>query len=135
MGAFATLDYKATPAWGKAARALANGGRGVDLAIEVGGAGTFDQSVQSLRLGGTLSLIGTLTGMAGPVDTYKLLQRCLTVKGIVVGSVKMFEDLLSAMTASKIEPVIDRTFAFDKALDAYEYLGKGEHFGKVVIEV
>lgn len=134
MGAVAAIDYRETPAWGKAVRA-ANQGRGVDVAIEVGGAGTFDQSVLALRHGGTLSLIGTLAGMSGSVDTYRVLQRGLTVRGIYVGSVKMFEDLLRAIELTGLEPVIDRTFAFDEAKAAYDHLASGAHFGKVVVEV
>ena len=134
MGVSAAIDYRENPAWGKAVRE-ATGGRGVDVAVEVGGAGTFDQSIVALRHGGTMGLIGTLSGMAGPVNTYAILQKGIRVHGIYVGSVAMFRDLLRAVESARIEPVIDRTFPFDEAQAAYAYLASGAHFGKVVVTV
>ena len=134
MGASATVDYRENPKWGDAVRE-ATGGRGVDVAVEVGGAGTFDQSVRALRYGGTMSLLGILAGTQGPIDTYAVFHRNLRVHGVYVGSVAMFEDLLRALDGSKLEPVIDRVFGFAEARAAYERLQSGAHFGKVVIRV
>jgi NADPH:quinone reductase-like Zn-dependent oxidoreductase len=134
MGALATVDYRANPKWGDAVRE-ATGGRGVDVAVEVGGAGTFDQSVRALRYGGTMSLLGILAGTQGPIDTYAVFHKNLRVHGVYVGSIAMFEDLLRALDASKLEPVIDQVFGFAEARAAYEHLQSGAHFGKVVIRV
>jgi NADPH:quinone reductase-like Zn-dependent oxidoreductase len=57
------------------------------------------------------------------------------VAGIYVGSVAMFDAFNRALSASAIKPIIDRTFAFDQARQAYEYLASGQHFGKVVIRL
>jgi NADPH:quinone reductase-like Zn-dependent oxidoreductase len=134
LGADHVIDYKAVPAWGEAARAW-TGGRGADVVIEVGGPGTFDQSVAALRYGGTMSILGVLTGLRGEVNTYGVFHKALRIAGIYVGSVAMFEGCVRALEASQIEPVIDRTFAFGEAKDAYAYLASAQHFGKVVIRV
>ncbi len=134
LGAVATIDYNATLKWGEAARAL-TGGRGVDVVVEVGGPGTFDQSVAALRYGGTMSLIGVLTGTAGPVNTYAVVRRAIRVHGVYVGSVRMFQNLNRALEVTRIEPVIDRTFPFDEVRTAYEYMASGAHFGKIVISL
>jgi NADPH:quinone reductase-like Zn-dependent oxidoreductase len=134
MGAAATIDYRENPAWGDAVRA-AMVGRGVDIAVEVGGAGTFDQSVKALRYGGTMSLLGVLTGTQGPISTYAIFHKNVRVHGVYVGSVAMFESLVRALEASRIVPVIDRVFSFDEARAAYEHLASGRHFGKVVVRV
>lgn len=134
LGAHATIDYKQTPEWGAAAQAE-NGGKGVDVVVEVGGAGTFDQSIKALDFGGTLSLIGVLAGTSGAINTHAVLHKNIRVHGVYVGSVKLFEDLLRALGTSGIEPIIDRTFAFSEARAAYEHLASGAHFGKVVIRV
>ncbi len=134
LGADHVIDYKANPAWGEAARAW-TGGRGADIVIEVGGPGTFDQSVAALRYGGTMSLLGVLTGLRGEVNTYGIFHKALRVAGVYVGSVAMFEGLLRAIEASRIEPVIDRAFGFGEVKDAYAHLASGAHFGKVVIRV
>jgi NADPH:quinone reductase-like Zn-dependent oxidoreductase len=134
MGADHVIDYKAQAQWGEAARGF-TGGRGVDAVIEVGGPGTFDQSVVALRYGGTMSLLGVLTGTKGEVNTYGIFHKGLHIAGIYVGSVAMFESLVRALEASKIDPVIDRTFGFAETRAAYEYLASGAHFGKVVIRI
>ena len=100
LGADHVIDYKAEPAWGESARAW-TGGRGVDIVIEVGGPGTFDQSVAALRYGGTMSILGVLTGTRGEVNTYGIFHKSLRVAGIYVGSVAMFEGLVRALEASK----------------------------------
>jgi NADPH:quinone reductase-like Zn-dependent oxidoreductase len=134
LGADHVIDYKTETAWGEAARAW-TGGRGVDIVIEVGGPGTFDQSVAALRYNGTMSLLGVLTGTRGEVNTYGVFHKGLRIAGVYVGSVAMFEGLVRALEARKIDPVIDRTFGFGEAKDAYAYLASGAHFGKVVIRV
>jgi NADPH:quinone reductase-like Zn-dependent oxidoreductase len=134
MGAATTIDYRQEPKWGDAVRA-ATGGRGVDVVVEVGGAGTFDESVKALRFGGTMSLLGILAGTTGPIDTYAIFQKNLRIHGIYVGSVVMFEALVRALEASTITPIIDRVFPFDEARGAYEHLASGAHFGKVVIRL
>ncbi len=134
LGALTTIDYRENPKWGEAAR-VASGGRGVDLVVEVGGPGTFDQSVKALRFGGTMSILGVLTGTQGAIDTYSIFHKNIRVHGVYVGSVAMFAELLRALEASKIEPIIDRTFGFGEARAAYEHLASGRHFGKVVVRV
>jgi NADPH:quinone reductase-like Zn-dependent oxidoreductase len=134
MGAEHVLDYKTDLKWGDSARKL-TGGRGVDVVIDVGGPGTFDQSVASLRYGGTMSILGVLTGTKGEVNTYGIFHKTLRVAGIYVGSVVMFERFVRALEAAAIKPVIDRVFAFDEARAAYEHLASGAHFGKVVVRV
>ena len=133
LGAFSTIDYTADAKWGDSAKAAA--GRGVDLVVEVGGAGTFDQSVASLRYGGHMSLLGILAGTQGPINTYAIFHKNLHIRGVYVGSVAMFERLVRALEHSSIEPVIDHVFPFDDARAAYEHLASGAHFGKVVIKL
>lgn len=132
LGADHVLDYTADPEWGAAAKRW-TGGRGVDVVVEVGGPGTFDQSSTALRYGGTMSLLGVLTGTKGAVDTHRVFHRHLRVAGVYVGSVSMFEDLVRALEASKVAPVVDRTFGFDDARAAYEHLASASHVGKVVV--
>ena len=134
LGAETTIDYRENPNWGDAVRAAASG-RGVDVAVEVGGAGTFDQSIKALRYGGTMSILGILAGTQGPIDTRSIFFKNIRVHGVYVGSVAMFEALVRALEASKIEPIIDKVFPFAEARAAYEHMASAKHFGKVVIRV
>jgi NADPH:quinone reductase-like Zn-dependent oxidoreductase len=134
MGAAATIDYKADAKWGDAARAAAGDG-GVDLVVEVGGAGTFDQSIAALRYGGHMSLLGILAGTQGTINTYAIFHKNIRIRGVYVGSVAMFEQLVRVLEHSTIDPAVDRVFDFESARAAYEHLASGAHFGKVVIRI
>jgi len=134
MGAVKTIDYKTDAKWGDTARAAAGNG-GVDLVVEVGGAGTFDQSIASLRYGGHMSLLGILAGTQGPINTYAIFHKNIHIRGVYVGSIAMFERLVHVLEQSDINPIIDRVFPFEEARRAYEHLASGAHFGKVVIHL
>jgi NADPH:quinone reductase-like Zn-dependent oxidoreductase len=134
LGADHVLDYRADPNWGRTANEWADG-RGVDVVVEVGGAGTFDQSTAALRYGGRMSILGLLTGMSGEVNIRAIFYRRLRIAGVYVGSVEMLERFTRAMAAARLHPVIDRVFDFQDAPAAYRHLASGEHFGKVVIRL
>jgi len=134
LGAGTVINYKTTPDWEVPVRD-ATGGVGVDRVIEVGGPGTIQKSLASLRLGGRLSVIGILTGFAGGVEIVPILIGSLHVDGIYVGSREMFESMNRAIAGAKLSPVIDRVFSFADAPAAYQHLRSGAHFGKVVIRV
>ena len=131
LGAHHTLNYKHIPDWERAVLD-ATDGRGVDLVLEVGGAATFAQSMAATRAGGHVALIGGLAGAAAEVP---LVARNVRATRIFVGSRRMFEDLNRAVEVAEVRPVIDRTFEFDEALEAYRYFESQAHIGKVVIRV
>jgi NADPH:quinone reductase-like Zn-dependent oxidoreductase len=133
LGAAEVLEIRDDPAWGDRARRLA-GGEGVDHVIEVGGHGTFDQSVRAVRLGGTISLIGVLAGPA-PVTLTPVLMRNIRVQGVLVGSREMFTRMNAAIAHHGLRPVVDRVFPFQDAPAAFAHLESGAHLGKVVISV
>jgi NADPH:quinone reductase-like Zn-dependent oxidoreductase len=134
LGADECINYQTTPDWGKAAASLA-GNDGVDHVIEVGGAGTFLQSVRACRSGGKIGLIGILSGIEAKTEVFPIVPKLATVFGIYVGSREMFEEMNRALEQSGIRPVIDKVFPFASAPEAYEYMARGSHFGKVVIRV
>ena len=132
LGADGTVNYKAQPDWDKAVVERTDG-RGADVVVEVGGAGTLDKSLAAVRVGGTVCLIGVLTGVAGPVSTASILRRHARLQGIYVGSREMFEEMNRAIAQHGLHPWIGRTFAFDDARAAYDYLASSAHTGKVTI--
>ena len=133
LGAYEVINYKTTPAWDKRALEL-TGGLGVDHVVEIGGAGTLPQSINAVKTGGVVSLIGILSG-AGSVDPMPLLFKNARVQGIMVGSREMFEEMNRAFEVNRVRPIIDKVFPFDQARDAYRHLESGAHFGKVVISI
>ncbi|WP_392533123.1 NAD(P)-dependent alcohol dehydrogenase [Nostoc sp. C117] len=134
LGADETINYKTTPDWEKQVYQLTNR-TGVDHVIEVGGAGTLPKSLQAVRIGGRISLIGVLSGRGNEIDPMPILFKSLTVQGIYVGSREMFEVMNQTIQQHQIKPIIDRVFPFTEAREAYRYLKSGAHFGKVVISL
>jgi NADPH:quinone reductase-like Zn-dependent oxidoreductase len=131
LGADETVNYKKTPDWDKEVLRLTNG-EGVDHVIELGGAGTVAKSVNSVRTGGHMALIGVLTSGAG-LNPVSLLMKGIRMQGIFVGSRRMFEDMNRAIAVKSLTPVIDKTFPLEQTREALDYMQSGAHFGKVVI--
>ena len=132
MGAHHTINYRAEPDWEKRVLEI-TGGRGVDLTLEVGGAGTLSKTLRATGYAGHVSLIGVLSGIAGEVQIGHILHKALTVRGIYVGSRAMFQAMNDAITQHRLEPVIDHVFSFDESLEAFRHLESAQHFGKIVI--
>jgi NADPH:quinone reductase-like Zn-dependent oxidoreductase len=131
LGADETVNYKTTPEWDREVLRL-TGGAGVDHVVEVGGPGTLGRSVNAAKVGGKVALIGVLsTGTFNPIP---LLMKTLALQGIFVGSREMFEHMNRAIEQTRLTPIIDRTFPFNEARQAIEYLESGAHFGKIVIK-
>jgi len=133
LGADECINYKTTLDWGKEAARL-SGTDGVDHVIEVGGAGTFSQSVRSCRFSGHIGLIGVLAGKETSTGIFSIVPKSLNVYGVYVGSREMFEEMNLALAQNRIHPVVDKIFPFTEAAEAFRYLESGAHFGKVVIE-
>jgi NADPH:quinone reductase-like Zn-dependent oxidoreductase len=134
LGAAHGINYKTTPEWHKAAVEL-TGGLGVDHVLDVGGAATVGPSLDAIRRGGKVSIIGVLSGPPAEISAGRIFAKRANVQGISVGSTQMFEEMNAAIAVSNIKPVIDRVFGFDEVKPAYHHLASGAHFGKIVIRV
>ena len=133
LGADHVINYKETPDWG--AEAFRLSGRGVDEVVEIGGPGTLAQSIAACRPGGHISLIGVLTGVSGEVPTAALFSRNITLSGITVGSRRMQEDMIDAIEANGIRPVLDKSFPLDQIAAAFAHQASQQHFGKIILTV
>jgi len=134
MGADHLINYKSEPNWGAAARKLTDG-RGVDHIIEVGGSGTMPESINAARVGGHISVIGVLAGVAGPIPTVLIMAKNLRVIGLTVGSRGHQLDMIRAIEANAIKPVIDTHFPLEKLADAFRHQESGKHFGKICVDI
>ncbi|HVT59591.1 MAG TPA: NAD(P)-dependent alcohol dehydrogenase [Thermoanaerobaculia bacterium] len=134
MGAAATINYRQLPQWGARVKEL-TGGRGVDHVLEVGGAATLAQSLQAVRIGGRISLIGFLSGTAAEISLTAIQMRKVRVEGIMVGSRESFEAMNRAIALHRLHPVVDRAFPLADARAAFDHMASGNHFGKIVIQL
>ncbi len=134
MGADHAINYKKTPNWGETALALTNG-RGVDHVIEVGGPATLEQSMIAARIGGHISLIGILTGLGGDLSIVTALIKQLRLQGVLVGNRTQQQEMVRAINANGMRPVIDKNFPVENIADAFRYQETNQHFGKICLDV
>ena len=143
LGAWETINYRTHPEWQEEAKRL-TGGEGVHHVIEV--VGDHRRSIRALRIGGAISTVGYLQNLSWDggapavatvqeTDVMGLILSNGRIYGIACGSRDSYEAMNRAISVAGIQPVVDRTFAFDEAVEAMRYLESGAHFGKVCIRI
>jgi NADPH:quinone reductase-like Zn-dependent oxidoreductase len=135
LGADHTINYSRTPEWSSAVLGITDG-RGADTIIDVGGAQTLAQSVQSARIGGHIACAGFIAGRESPAfPNVLVMAKNIAVVGSTVGSIEDTADMCRAIAAHKFRPSIDRVFSFGEAQEAVDHLLTQGHFGKVSITI
>ena len=114
FGADEMVDTSQTTQWGEHVKATLTRGEGVDRVVEVVGPATFVQSLQAVRWGGEVVVIGFLSQAREPIDYFAL---------------KRF------MNAATLKPALDRLFDFAHTAAAFDHLHAGARAGKIVIKV
>jgi NADPH:quinone reductase-like Zn-dependent oxidoreductase len=133
LGADAVCNSRQQPDWAAWVREQSSG-LGVDLVVEVGGAGTLEQSVKAVRHGGQIALIGVLAGGSG-FNPIPMMMKGVTLRGIYVGSRAMFAEMNQLLAEKRIRPTIHQCFDLTETRAAFEHLQAAGHFGKVVVRV
>ncbi len=135
LGADHTINYTETPEWARPARDFSQG-RGVDLVVEVGGAGTLEQSIKAVRPGGAICLIGVLSGANHEFRLPLVVTRKIRMEGVTCGSREQFEAMLRAIDQHRLRPALDeQVFGLDELPAAFAHMREGRHFGKIVVEI
>lgn len=134
MGADDVINYRTNPQWGRTVQEL-TGGKGADVVIELGGPGTMAQSIDAVRIGGHIALIGVLTGREGVIPTSVLMAKQARIQGLIVGSRRQQQDFVNALNQTGIRPVIsDHYTGLASLAEAFTHQSKGAHFGKITVE-
>jgi NADPH:quinone reductase-like Zn-dependent oxidoreductase len=134
LGLDAGVNYKEHPNWADWILAETDGA-GADLVVEVGGSGTFGQSLKAARVGGVVAQIGVLSQSSDPLDIRPVLIKQIRVQGIYVGSRADFLAMNRAIAQNRLKPVVDAVFEFSQAREAFRRMEAASHFGKIVIQV
>lgn len=133
LGADHVINYKANPEWGKETLKL-TGGSGVDVVVEVGGDNTMSKSLEAVRFGGAIVVIGVLGGFTNNIFIPALFSKNAKMVGISVGSREQFDDMVKRMAHWKLRPVIDKVFPVDEVQEALKLMQVGGHFGKICLK-
>jgi NADPH:quinone reductase-like Zn-dependent oxidoreductase len=133
LGADFTINYKEREDWDKAVLEITEK-RGVDHVVEVGGAGTLQKSMNAVKIGGHIAVIGVLSGK-GEFNPTTILMKALKLHGIFVGSREIFETMNVCISENNLHPIIDKTFELADAKGALKTMESGSHFGKITVEI
>ncbi|KZV72655.1 NAD-P-binding protein [Peniophora sp. CONT] len=136
MGATHTINYKRTPEWDVEVKRLTNG-VGAHHIFDNVGLGEIERCFGAVAAGGVIISVGAFGGMPTAVPDITILARLkqAILRGVIVGSKQLFEQLLQFAEVNEIHPHIHRVFEFDQTIEALQYLESAQHFGKVVIHV
>lgn len=132
MGADVLINYRNDPDWAMTVRDR-TGGRGVDLALDIGGQSTFAKSVAACRMGGHLIVVGTTSNEVPQLPLRDVVMRHIRIGGMAVGSVAQLGDLVQFVEDHALRPVIDRCFPLAELSEAFRYQLTGAHLGKIVV--
>lgn len=134
LGADAGINYRTVPDWSKAVKDLTEG-QGANHIVEVGGAGTLAASLGCVALGGTISVIGVLSGTAAQLDVRAILMKGARIQGVFVGPRDCFETMNRAISLHGTRPAVGSVFPFAEAVEGLRFMESGSHFGKVVVKI
>ncbi|MCB2073734.1 MAG: NAD(P)-dependent alcohol dehydrogenase [Novosphingobium sp.] len=135
LGADHVINYREVPEWGQEVLAL-TGGRGVEHIVEVGGPNTLGQSFIAARTGAHIAIIGAVGGFDIDTMPFAIVQaKRLNLQAVTVGTRRDQIEMVRAIEAHGIKPVVDSTFALDELADAFRHLQSGNHVGKICIEI
>lgn len=137
FGADYTINYKKTPNWAEVANEITKG-EGVDYIIENGGSGTIKQSLECIKMGGIISVVGFLSVAKQddmPDVALLALSKGCVVRGITVGSKQLAEQMVKFVSKKGLRPPVQKEFDFNHQgiIAAYDYLESGGHTGKICI--
>jgi NADPH:quinone reductase-like Zn-dependent oxidoreductase len=127
------LDYGETSEWDHWVLDQ-TGGEGVDLVVEVGGAGTLPRSLRALRMGGLIAQVGVLSKPEEHLPIPLVLHKHLRIQGIYVGSRRNFEEMNNAVASIQLRPVFE-PHPWTKAREVLRTMETATHFGKLVLSV
>lgn len=133
LGADFTINYKNEPDWDKKVLEITEK-RGVDHIVEVGGAGTLGKSINAVKMGGHIAVIGVLAAK-GEFNPVSILMKAVRLQGIFVGSRKMFEEMNDCISENNLKPVVDKVFEFSEVKTALKTMESASHFGKIVVKI
>ena len=94
----------------------------------------MEQSLNAIRVGGQISLIGILSGQTCEINIVKTFVKQARLQGILVGNRFQQQEMIKAIEVNEMKPIVDRVFALQDIVQAFEYQETNQHFGKICLE-
>lgn len=134
LGVEDVINYNEMPEWGREVERI-NQGRGADIVLEIGGAGTMNQSVAALAVGGKILMVGTMAGWSGEFQTAGVIVGNITMKGITVGSRAHQRDMVRFLSESELRPCVEIVMPFPQMANALALMESQNHIGKICLKI
>ena len=135
LGADHLINYKTHPEWGKEVLKLTNN-EGVDHVVEVGGAGTFSESVRCTKLAGHIALIGVLSGPSvSEIILPRIFLKQIRLSGIAMANQESQIAMVDYLEKNEIKPEISDSFELGDLAAAFQHQIDNKHFGKISIDI
>ncbi len=134
IGADHVINYKATDDVAQCVKDITSGA-GVDIIVDTVGAATWPIDFSAARRGGKIVLCGVTSDAEAVTDLRALYWNQLTIMGSTMGSDEDFRQMVKAVAAAKIRPVIDSVTPLENVTNAMGKMESAEQFGKLVLEV
>ena len=135
LGADHLINYKAHPEWGKEVLKITDN-EGVDHVVEVGGAGTFSESVRCTKLAGHIALIGVLSGPSvSEIILPRIFLKQIRLSGIAMANQDSQIAMIDYLEKNEIKPEISDSFDLKDLGAAFQHQIDNKHFGKISIDI
>jgi NADPH:quinone reductase-like Zn-dependent oxidoreductase len=132
LGVTGIVDYDSVDTWGQYVFDATGGAR---IVVNSAGGRSLDESIAAVAFGGEIAYMGLFDVADRSPDLLALMSKAASIRGVAVGSVAAQNDMVSAIDAIGIRPVIDEIVGFSEAPAAYERHISTQSFGKVVVQL
>lgn len=106
----------------------------VDIALEVVGSATLDESLHALKSGGTLVVLGNVVGGRAAFNPGLVILKELEVIGSFATSVAELEEAFALVASGKIKVVLSQSLPLEEAVQAHRMLEARAVTGRLVLE-
>jgi NADPH:quinone reductase-like Zn-dependent oxidoreductase len=110
-------------------------GRGVDVALDSVGGGTWRDVINALAPFGRMAICGATAGDTVAISVREIYQQHRQILGAPLGSRGEFRDLVACLGSGRLEPVVHTTVPLERIHDGLRLLASREFFGKIAIQV
>jgi NADPH:quinone reductase len=117
--------------------------KGVDVILDLVGAGYLQANLQSLARKGRMMLVGTTSGGQATLDFGVMLTKRLTLRGTVLrarsdeekaDATRLFtKDVVPMLSEGIVSPVVDRIYELSEVREAHARMESNANFGKIVL--
>lgn len=108
-------------------------GAGIDVIFDPVGKAAWKDNLRALKNNGRHVNCARNTGSEVQIDLSLLFSKQISLFGAKSGSKKDLIDIVNYLDKNNLTPIIDKTFTFEEAETALQYMDSGEHFGKVIL--